>query len=34
MKVLEKALIPGPVAQMPIRAVREATHPVPLVWAP
>ncbi|MFO0992221.1 MAG: 6-phosphogluconolactonase [Hyphomicrobiales bacterium] len=34
MKVLEKALIPGPVAQMPIRAVLEATHPVTLYWAP
>jgi 6-phosphogluconolactonase len=34
MKVLEKALTPGPVAQMPIRAVLEATHPVTLYWAP
>lgn len=34
MKVLEKALIPGPVAQMPIRAVLQATHPVTLYWAP
>jgi 6-phosphogluconolactonase len=34
MKVLEKAEIPGPVAQMPIRAVLQATHPVTLYWAP
>ena len=34
MKVLEKALTPGPVAEMPIRAVLEATHPVTLYWAP
>jgi len=34
MKVLEKALTPGPVAQMPIRAVLEATHPVTLYWTP
>jgi 6-phosphogluconolactonase len=34
MKVLEKALTPGPVAQMPIRAVLDATHPVTLYWAP
>ena len=33
MKVLEKALTPGPVAQMPIRAVLQATHPVTLYWA-
>ncbi len=34
MKVLEKALKPGPVAEMPIRAVLQATHPVTLYWAP
>jgi 6-phosphogluconolactonase len=34
MKVLEEALRPGPVAQMPIRAVLQATHPVTLYWAP
>ena len=34
MKVLEKAETPGPVAQMPIRAVLQATHPVTLYWAP
>jgi 6-phosphogluconolactonase len=34
LKVLEKAETPGPVAQMPIRAVLQATHPVTLYWAP
>lgn len=34
MKVLEKALTPGPVAEMPIRAVLQAIHPVTLYWAP
>jgi len=34
MKVLEKAEQPGPVAEMPIRAVLQATHPVTLYWAP
>jgi len=34
MKVLEEALTLGPVAEMPIRAVLEATHPVTLYWTP
>jgi len=34
MEVLKKAEQPGPVAEMPIRAVLQATHPVTLYWAP
>ena len=34
LKVLEQAETPGPVAQMPIRAALQATHPVTLYWAP
>ena len=34
MKVLEKAETPGPVADMPMRAVLEAAQPVTLYWAP